>query len=94
MLPGVSRFKRSLAALLAGSALAMSAFAQQPAPQTQPQPGQPQPQAQPEPPKWPDFAQVTKDMQAQQGLFTVYRYNPQDNSKDQTRLLAQIPRAL
>jgi hypothetical protein len=59
-------------------------------PQTQPQPGQPPA----EQPKWPDFNQVTKDMQSQSGLFTVYRYKSEDNSKDQTKLLAQIPRSL
>lgn len=45
-------------------------------------------------PQMPDLATVTQDMQAVQGLFTIYRYNPADVTKDQSRLLAQIPRSL
>jgi hypothetical protein len=52
------------------------------------------PATRPEPPKWPDFKEVTKDMTATSGMFTLYRHNPEDPSKDQSRLLCQIPRGL
>jgi hypothetical protein len=94
----LDRVRRSLlAAAVAGTLLTapLGAFAQ-----TQPMPappagaaGQP-PTSQPEPPKWPDFNTVIKDMSPSQGLFTLYRYKAEDNSKDQTKLLCQIPRAL
>src|SRR5688500_5600521 len=44
--------------------------------------------------KFPDFNEVVKDMQKVEGLFTLYRNKPEDNTKDQTKLLAQIPKAL
>src|SRR3954469_130036 len=52
------------------------------------------PAAPAEAPKWPDFNTVTKDMTPMPGLFTIYRYKAEDNSKDQTKLLCQIPRSL
>lgn len=42
----------------------------------------------------PDFASVIKDMQPLPGLFTLYRYRPDDTSKDQSKLIAVIPKAL
>jgi hypothetical protein len=70
----------SAAALATLAALpAAPAFAQE---QQQGEPGRP------------DFAAVTKDMQAMPGLMTLLRYKPDDATKDQTRLLAVVPRAL
>lgn len=79
------------AVLLGIATLGQSQTAPAPAPAPAPTPA---PAAAPERPAWPDFAAVTKDMQATPGLFTLYRYRSDDPSKDQTRLLAQIPRAL
>lgn len=42
----------------------------------------------------PAFDDVTKDMEAQPGLMTLYRYKPADVTKDQTRLLCVVPRSL
>jgi len=42
----------------------------------------------------PEFGLVTRDMQSISGLFTLYRYRPDDLTKDQSRLLCQIPRSL
>jgi hypothetical protein len=82
-----SRFARWVLALAVG---AISATAIVPAgAQTAPSPA-----ARPEPPKWPDFKEVTKDMTPTSGMFTLYRYSPDDPSKDQSRLLCQIPRGL
>jgi hypothetical protein len=44
--------------------------------------------------KFQDFNEVVKDMLKLEGLMTLYRYNPDDATKDQTRLLAQIPKKL
>src|SRR5690349_19259135 len=88
--------RRSLFAAVAASVLtaSLSAFAQvSPPPAAAPAPAT-APQAQPEPPKWPDFNVVVKDMTPMPGLFTIYRYKAEDNSKDATKLLCQIPRAL
>src|SRR6476659_8909093 len=95
----LDRVRRSLlAAAVAGAVLAapLASFAQ-----TQPMPTPPasapaggQSGGAPEAPKWPDFNTVVKDMTPSQGLFTIYRYKAEDNSKDQTRLVCQIPRAL
>ena len=75
------------AAILAGVA-GIPAFAQAPAsPAPAPAPAIPEF-------KWPDFATVTKDMTSVSGLFTLYRHNPTDATKDHTRLLAVIPRSL
>lgn len=97
MMRCVRTLRRPMVAALLACLFTATSWAQMvvvPAPAaTQPQ-ATPQPQAHPEPPKWPDFNQVTKDMTPIPGLFTLYRYNPQDNSKDQTRLLCQIPRGL
>ena len=41
-----------------------------------------------------DFNQVIKDMVKLEGLMTLYRYKPDDPTKDQTKLLAQIPKKL
>ena len=76
------------AAALAAAGV-VNSYAQQAPPAAAPAPAAPA-----QPPAWPDFTQVTKDMQAIPGLITLYRYNPQDNSKDQSRLLAAIPRGL
>ena len=37
---------------------------------------------------------VTKDMQAMPGLFTLYRFDPEDKNRDPEKLLAQIPAKL
>ena len=97
-----SRIARAVLAVLTSGAFAGAALAQ-----SAPTPPVPVPGAAPvqavasvaatqvaEAPKWPPFEAITKDMQATPGLFTIYRYNPSDNSKDATRLLVQIPRAL
>jgi len=90
---GLLRARRSLYAAVAASLLAstaLPALAQTPA--TAPQPAAAP--ATPEPPKWPDFNTVVKDMTPMPGLFTIYRYKAEDNSKDPTRLLCQIPKSL
>lgn len=46
------------------------------------------------PKRFPDFAEVTKDMKADEGLFTVYRYDPNDKDKDPEKVLLRIPKAL
>lgn len=86
--------RRALFASVAASVFAMplSAWAQN-AP-VAPTPASAPAAAPAEAPKWPDFNAVTKDMTPMPGLFTIYRYKAEDNSKDQTRLLCQIPRAL
>src|SRR5438105_11843308 len=84
------RARRSLFAAIAASLIAsaaLPALAQTP-------PAATAPAATPEPPKWPDFNTVVKDMTPMPGLFTIYRYKAEDNSKDPTRLLCQIPRSL
>ncbi len=92
---GVVAMVFGAAACLPMGALAQPAPVPAPAAPVATAPAAPAPAAAPaEAPKWPDFNLVTKDMVAQQGLFTLYRYNPADNSKDQTKLLCQIPRAL
>lgn len=42
----------------------------------------------------PSFETVVKDMQPLPGLFTLYRYKPEDTTKDQSKLIAVIPKAL
>lgn len=93
------RLGRSLCAILTAAVLGASQYAaaQATAPTTAAPAAtvaQPIPGPVVEAPKWPDFNQVTKDMTKTEGLLTLYRYNPADNSKDQARLLCQIPRAL
>lgn len=46
------------------------------------------------PKRFPDFAEVIKDMKATEGLFTIYRNDPSDKEKDQEKVLCRIPRAL
>lgn len=43
---------------------------------------------------FPDFNAVIKDMQPIPGLMTLYRYKPDDATKDQSKLLCVIPKAL
>jgi len=43
---------------------------------------------------FPDFKEVTEGMKPTEGLFTLYRYDPQDKNRETERLLCQIPRAL
>ena len=69
---------------------------QMPHPQPQPNggvPPVPQPPLPGDPPAFPDFNAVVKDMQATDGLLKLYRYKPDDATKDHTRLLAVIPKA-
>jgi hypothetical protein len=40
---------------------------------------------------FPDFKDVTKDMQSEEGLFTLWYYPPDAKDKDQEKLLCQIP---
>src|SRR4051794_40547263 len=94
---GLFRVRRSLFAAVAASMIASSAFAQTPTPAPAAAPAAPPaaaPAPQAEAPKWPDFGAVTKDMVPMPGLFTVYRYKAEDQSKDHTKLLCQIPRTL
>ncbi len=44
--------------------------------------------------RWPDIKEVTKDMQEIPGLFTLYRYAPDDKENDTEKLLCRIPRNL
>ncbi|HEY7116072.1 MAG TPA: zinc-dependent metalloprotease, partial [Tepidisphaeraceae bacterium] len=93
MTHGPHRFGRSLLLAVTGSILAVPlAISAQPAPT--PQAGQAATQPQHEAPKWPDFNQTIKDMTPMPGLFTLYRYKAEDNSKDQTKILCVIPRSL
>ncbi|MGQ0614410.1 MAG: zinc-dependent metalloprotease [Planctomycetaceae bacterium] len=46
------------------------------------------------PKAYPDFAEVTRHMKAQEGLFTLYRYAPDDEARDRETLLCRIPAAL
>lgn len=46
------------------------------------------------PERWPDFKEVTKDMQEIPGLFTLYRYAPEDKERDPEKLLCRIPKNL
>jgi hypothetical protein len=46
------------------------------------------------PKRFPDIGEVTKDMSSLEGLFTLYRYDPNDKARDPERLLAKIPKAL
>lgn len=40
---------------------------------------------------YPDFKDVTKDMESKEGLFTLWYYPPEAKDKDQEKLLCQIP---
>src|SRR3954464_15999243 len=82
----VMRMKRSLLAAAVGCVLATSTplFAQT----------QPAPTAPAEAPKWPDFNAVVKEMIPMPGLMTLYRYKPDDASKDHTKIFCQIPKGL
>jgi hypothetical protein len=44
--------------------------------------------------RFPDAKEVTKDMNASEGLFTLYRFDPTDKKRDPEKLLAKIPRNL
>src|SRR5437773_2674476 len=95
LMNGLLGVRRSLLATVAGCIFAGSMAVAQTQPAGPAQPGAPAAgQPAPEPPKWPDFNTVVKDMTPMPGLFTIYRYKAEDNSKDQTRLLCQIPRSL
>ena len=48
----------------------------------------------PEPKRFPEFKEVTKDMKAEDGLFTLYRYDPSDKERDPEKLLCKIPAKL
>jgi hypothetical protein len=41
-----------------------------------------------------DYNTIIKDMQKSEGMITLFRYKADDPTKDHTRLLAQIPKAL
>ena len=91
------RFARWLLGAAVGavvSSMTASTWAQATPPATPPT--QPATQGAPAAPefKWPDFAVMTKDMQPTAGMFTVFRFNPNDPSKDHSKLLCEIPRGL
>jgi len=46
------------------------------------------------PKRFPDLEEVIKDMTAQEGLFTLYRFDPSDKKRDPEKLLAKIPHNL
>ncbi|MFN0135217.1 MAG: zinc-dependent metalloprotease [Phycisphaerae bacterium] len=46
------------------------------------------------PKRFPEMSELTKDMKATEGLFTVYRFDTSDKSRDPEKLLAKIPAAL
>ncbi|MFO0838771.1 MAG: zinc-dependent metalloprotease [Phycisphaerae bacterium] len=46
------------------------------------------------PKRFPDFNEVIKDMKPTEGLFTLYRYDPDDKERDSEKLLCRIPRSL
>lgn len=46
------------------------------------------------PKRFPEAKEVLKDMEAIEGLFTLYRYDPKDKNRDPEKLLAKIPRGL
>lgn len=83
--------------------LATSVFAQnhKPEPQavalpnaSEPAKGGGEGEAAKKPKRFGDFADATKDMQALDGLFTLYRFDPNDKDRDSEKLLCKIPRAL
>ncbi len=43
------------------------------------------------PKRFPEFKEVVKDMEALEGLFTLYRQNPSDKDRDPEKLLCKIP---
>ncbi len=45
-------------------------------------------------PRFPEFSDVTKDLKPMEGLFTLYRPDPDDKSADPEKLLAKIPAKL
>lgn len=46
------------------------------------------------PKRFGDIAEVTKDMQTLDGLFTLFRFDPSDKDRDPEKLLCKIPKAL
>ncbi len=52
------------------------------------------PPTRPRPKRFPDFSEVVKDMQATEGLFTIYRYRKGDKAHDPEKVLCKIPRSL
>jgi hypothetical protein len=46
------------------------------------------------PKRFGDFKELTKDMKELEGLFTLYRYDPEDKNRDPEKLLARIPARL
>jgi len=44
--------------------------------------------------RFPDFKDVIKDMETTEGLFTLYRYDPNDKERDSEKLLCKIPKGL
>jgi len=50
--------------------------------------------AKPEAKRFPDFTELVKDMKAEEGLFTLYRYDPNDKNRDPEKLLCKVPAGL
>ena len=44
--------------------------------------------------RFPEMKEAIKDMDALEGLFTLYRFDPSDKKRDPEKLLAKIPRKL
>ncbi|HEY0009011.1 MAG TPA: DUF5117 domain-containing protein, partial [Tepidisphaeraceae bacterium] len=91
---------RHAAVALAALSVAFPAFAQEAPPVVQaplvqivPPPAT-GPQRPKQPGEFPPFDEVTKDMDSTPGLMTLYRHKPADATKDQTRLLAVVPKSL
>jgi len=68
----------------------IQAQAQQPSPQTTEQAAK-QPAAAKSEQEYPDFKEVTKDMEEHKGLFTLWYYPEDTKGKDKEKLLCQIP---
>ena len=85
---GLARWCRLSLVLATGGLLAAGAVAQGP-------PGAPEGKSdKSEKKRFKDVKDVTEDMQALDGLFTLYRFDPSDKNKDPEKLLARIPARL
>jgi len=70
------------------------AVAQPTPPATSPKSGGAESGEKEKPKRFPTIEEATKDMQALEGLFTLYRFDPSDRQRDPERLLAKIPKNL
>lgn len=81
-------------ALVVALALSVTGSAQEVPPQAAEAAAAAMERSRPQEGQFPEFNSVIKDMTAQAGLFTLYRHKADDPTKDQTRLLAVIPKKL